>query len=104
MLFCMALSRIARQMFLRGLSETEMAKGKTVDKTCADCCFARSSYAREDMFRHLLLMVGFGLAASAMFYAWWRCAVLLHEFRERLYRDKYRLITLFTYRGKSDNR
>jgi hypothetical protein len=72
--------------------------------TCTGCSFCQIIFIREKMFRHLLVIVGFGLAAGAMFYGWWRMAVLLHGFREKLYRDKYRLITLFTYRAKRGRR
>ena len=59
---------------------------------------------RENMFRPLLVLVGFGLAAGAMFYAWWRAVLTIHEWREKLFGNKYQLITLFTYRPKRNGR
>jgi hypothetical protein len=59
---------------------------------------------RENMFRHLLVLVGFGLAAGAMLYAWWRAVLTIHEWREKFYGDKDRIITLFTYRPKRNGR
>jgi hypothetical protein len=39
-----------------------------------------------------------------LLYFWWRLALIFHELRERLYGDKHRLITLFTYGPKRKGR
>ena len=52
----------------------------------------------------LLVIAGFCAVACGMFYVWWQAGMRLHEFREKLYGDRYKLTTLFTYRPKQEKK